>query len=139
MADDVFRARQRLAKKRKKWHRRIAIAKACRKIHLTHVRNENGELWLSAEDIIDKIAEDKRTSISINEFTNRVRHLQSQDFVTTYNVDTFIPGGLRTTGKLIPTPRPIGKRYRRQLYRIDDIDLLDDYIASCEAAVLRIV
>ena len=138
MADDVFRARQRLAKKRKKWHRRIAIAKACRKIHLTHVRNENGELWLSAEDIIGKIAEDRRASISINEFTNRVRHLQSQDFVTTYYVDTFIPGGVRTSGKH-SAPRPIGKRYRRQLYRIDDIDLLDDYIASCEAVAQRIV
>ena len=137
MADDVFRARQRLAKKRKKWHRRIAIAKACRTIHLTHVRNENGEIWLSAEDIIGKIAEDKRASISINEFTNRVRHLQSQDFVTTYNVDTFIPSGLSRGEHR--APRPIGKRYRRQLYRIDDIDLLDDYIASCEAAALRIV
>jgi len=132
MADDVVRARKRLAKKRKKWHRRIAIAKACQKIHLTHVRSGKGELWLSAEDIIDKIAEDRRNNISMNEFTNRVRHLQSQLFVTTKFVDTSVVRGMAGGGAS-------KKRYRRQLYRIDDITLLADYIASCEAAALRIV
>ena len=135
MADEVTRARKRLAKKRKKWHRRIAIAKACQKLHLRHVRYGKGEFWLSAEDIIDYIeqnAGNKRKGMSINEFTNRVRHLQSQRFVTTKVVDTTLVRPMKGGGAS-------KKRYRRQLFRIDDNTLLAPYIASCEAAAQRIV
>tara|TARA_B100001113_G_scaffold349631_1_gene345325 strand:- start:7862 stop:8266 length:405 start_codon:yes stop_codon:yes gene_type:complete len=133
MVDDVTRKRKRLSKKRKKWHRRIAIAKACQKLHLTHVRSGKGELWFSAEDIIDHIAENKggkRKDMTMNEFTNRVRHLLTQDFVTTTFVDTTVSRPIKGGA--------VKKRWRRQLFRIDDITLLAPYIASCQAAAQRI-
>ena len=135
-------ARKRLSRRRKKWNRRIMIAKACKNLLLTHVKSEKEEIWLSAEAIIDYIDKNSgrtrstrsRNSMTLQEVTNRLSHMLALDFVKVSKTSRAqdrvkVLGGLTVTKE---------QRHRR-IFKVKDIESLDQYIENCEKKRLECV
>lgn len=125
--------RKMLSKRRRKWNRRISIAKACKKITLTHLRKYSTVLWMDHYDLIEELQRKrtrnmgKKNDLTINEMTNRARHLLSQPFVSQEYHDKSVTRGA------------IQRRYRCVVFSIEDLDSLDEYILDCEVQRSNVV
>lgn len=122
--EPLTKARKKyLTKKRKKWNRRILIARISKELTLTHVRKGYDEFWLTWENILDYIRENpgsKRHDMSLDELTNRAQFMLGQDFVIQEEHDRQITRG------------GISRRWRGIMFRIIDMDALDEFIDMCQ-------
>ena len=115
--------RKYLTKMRKKWNRRILIARISKELTLAHVRNGYDEFWLTWENILDYIRErpgSKRHDMSLDELTNRAQYMLGQDFIVQEEHDRQITRG------------GISRRWRGIMFRIVDMDALDEFIDMCQ-------
>ena len=120
-------------KGRKKWNRRILIAKSLRDITLTRVKTNNANLWVSTADIQDhwkeKYPTAKHKSMSTSELDNRFKHIAAQTFMES----RFVNGTAVTLGN----SRVLRIRIRRMQYQLTDLDAIEDYLALCKATLLK--
>ena len=115
--------RKYLTKMRKKWNRRILIARISKELTLAHVRDGYDEFWLTWENILDYIRErpgSKRHDMSLDELTNRAQYMLGQDFIIQEEHDRQITRG------------GISRRWRGIMFRIVDMDALDEFIDMCQ-------
>jgi hypothetical protein len=124
-------ANRALSKRRKKWNKRITLAKACKALTLTHVKRYNGLLWMDFQDLIDFLQIKKhknigkRNNFTMHEITNQSRHLLSQDFVDQEFIDKTVSRGYRGGA--------CQRRYRCIVFSINDMAALEKYIMDCES------
>ena len=133
------------SKRRRKWARRILLAKTIKEITLTCVKknerynkNAEEEIWLCVQDIFDHWAANRggksrriqrgrsKYDMTVHEMMNRLRPLLNSDFMDTKRRDSTTTLGITT------------RRYRITYFRVVDIDLLDQYVEYCEAERAKI-
>jgi hypothetical protein len=111
---------QMSAKVRKKWNRRILIAKTLRIITLTRVKLNNDDLWVCTNDLQDFYSLNAPLAYQMtpNELVNRFSHIAAQPFIEQQYIDQSSPGSTL-------------RRVRRLYYKINDIEALNEYIVLC--------
>ena len=133
------------SKRRRKWARRILLAKTIKEITLTCViknkrynKNAEEEIWLCVQDIFDHWNANRggtsrriqrgrsKYDMTVQEAMNRLRPLLNSDFMSTSFRDTTNTLGITT------------RRYRITYFRVVDMNLLDQYIEYCETERLKI-
>ena len=117
--------RKMLSKRRRKWNRRISIAKACKDLTLRHVRKYKTPLWMDHYDLMVELQRKRKRSmgkkndLTINEISNRARHLLCQPFIIQEYHDKVHSGAIK-------------RRYRAIVFSITDLDSLEEYILDLE-------
>jgi len=134
-------------KRRKKWARRILLAKTIKEITLTHVKKNKlynkeaeDEIWICVQDIYDHwtanpgIGKSRRVvngrtskyDMTVQEMMNRLRPILLSDAIETSHRDSYQMLGITT------------RRYRITYFRVVDMDALDQYLEYCEAEKAKI-
>lgn len=117
--------RKMLSKRRRKWNRRISIAKACKYLTLRHVRKYKTPLWMDHYDLMVELQRKrkrnmgKKNDLTINEISNRARHLLCQPFIIQEYHDKVHNDAIK-------------HRYRAIVFSITDLNSLEEYILDLE-------